>query len=28
MGGSIDDAIFNNPILMKVDYVRIYQRKK
>jgi beta-glucanase (GH16 family) len=28
MGGSIDDAIFNNPVLMKVDYVRVYQRKK
>jgi beta-glucanase (GH16 family) len=27
MGGTIDDTIFNNPILMKVDYVRIYQRK-
>lgn len=27
MGGAIDDAIFNNPVLMKVDYVRVYQRK-
>ena len=27
MGGTIDDAIFNNPVIMKVDYVRIYQRK-
>lgn len=27
MGGTIDDTIFANPILMKVDYVRIYQRK-
>lgn len=27
MGGTIDDTIFNNPILMKVDYVRVYQRK-
>lgn len=27
MGGTIDDTIFNNPILMKVDYVRIYQHK-
>ena len=27
MGGTIDDAIFSNPILMKVDYVRVYQRK-
>ncbi|MFZ4414256.1 MAG: family 16 glycosylhydrolase [Bacteroidales bacterium] len=25
MGGTIDDAIFNNPVEMKVDYVRIYQ---
>jgi beta-glucanase (GH16 family) len=28
MGGTVDDASFNNPVLMKVDYVRIYQRKK
>lgn len=27
MGGTIDDAIFNNPVIMKVDYVRVYQRK-
>jgi beta-glucanase (GH16 family) len=27
MGGTIDDTIFNNPVLMKVDYVRVYQRK-
>lgn len=26
MGGTIDDTIFNNPTLMKVDYVRVYQR--
>lgn len=26
MGGSIDDAAFNVPVLMKVDYIRIYQR--
>ncbi len=25
MGGAIDDNIFNNPVEMKVDYVRIYQ---
>lgn len=25
MGGTIDDAIFDNPVEMKVDYVRIYQ---
>jgi beta-glucanase (GH16 family) len=25
MGGTIDDNIFNNPVEMKVDYVRIYQ---
>jgi hypothetical protein len=24
--GNIDDAIFNNPLLMKVDWVRVYQR--
>jgi len=27
MGGTINDAIFNNPVIMKVDYVRVYQRK-
>jgi len=27
MGGTVDDAIFDNQILMKVDYVRVYQRK-
>lgn len=27
MGGAIDDAAFNDPVLMKVDYVRVYQRK-
>ena len=31
MGGSIDDNIFadpiNNPILMKVDWVRVYQKQ-
>ena len=26
MGGTIDDAIFNVPVLMKVDYIRVYQR--
>lgn len=26
MGGTIDDSIFNNPVIMKVDYVRVYQR--
>ncbi len=26
MGGTIDDAIFNLPVLMKVDYIRVYQR--
>jgi len=25
MGGAIDDTIFNNPVQMKVDYVRFYQ---
>lgn len=24
-GGNIDDSIFNNPVQMKVDYVRVYQ---
>jgi len=27
MGGSIDDSIFNNPVTMKIDYIRVYQRK-
>ena len=27
MGGTINDAIFDNPVIMKVDYVRVYQRK-
>lgn len=27
MGGTINDAIFNNDVIMKVDYVRVYQRK-
>lgn len=27
MGGTIEDTIFNNPVIMKVDYVRVYQRK-
>jgi beta-glucanase (GH16 family) len=27
MGGAIDDAMFDNPVMMKVDYVRVYQRK-
>lgn len=27
MGGTVDDAIFNNPVQMKVDYIRVYQRK-
>lgn len=26
MGGAVDDAIFNVPVLMKVDYIRVYQR--
>jgi beta-glucanase (GH16 family) len=25
MGGTVDDAIFANPVEMKVDYVRLYQ---
>lgn len=25
MGGTVDDAIFTNPVEMKVDYVRLYQ---
>lgn len=28
LGGPIDDAIFANDVLMKVDYVKIYQVKK
>lgn len=28
MGGTVDDAIFDNDILMKVDWVRVYQRKE
>lgn len=27
MGGTVNDAIFNSPVVMKVDYVRVYQRK-
>lgn len=27
LGGTIDDAIFNNPVLMKVDYVKVYKQK-
>lgn len=27
MGGTIDDTMFDNPVIMKVDYVRVYQRK-
>jgi hypothetical protein len=27
MGGTINDVIFDNPVIMKVDYVRVYQRK-
>ena len=26
LGGNIDDGIFNNPLLMKVDWVRVWQR--
>lgn len=26
MGGTIDDAIFQNSVIMKVDWVRVYQR--
>lgn len=26
MGGTVDDNIFNNPVQMKVDYVRLYQK--
>ncbi len=28
MGGTIDDSIFQNEILMKVDWVRVYQRQE
>lgn len=28
MGGSVNDEIFANPILMKVDWVRVYQRQE
>ncbi len=28
MGGTIDDAIFANDIIMKVDWVRVYQRQE
>jgi len=27
MGGTVDDSIFDVPVIMKVDYVRVYQRK-
>lgn len=27
MGGTVDDAIFNSPVKLQVDYVRVYQRK-
>lgn len=27
MGGTVNDAIFNSPVKMEVDYVRIYQKK-
>lgn len=27
MGGTIEDAIFENPVILKIDYVRVYQRK-
>lgn len=27
MGGTVEDAIFNVPVLMKVDYIRVYQRR-
>lgn len=27
LGGSIDDNMFNQPVQMKIDYVRVYQRK-
>lgn len=28
MGGAIDDAIFNNDVIMYVDWVRVYQRSE
>ena len=28
MGGTVDDAIFANPILMKVDWIHVYQRSE
>ncbi len=28
LGGTVDDTIFNDDVQMKVDYVRVYQRKK
>ena len=28
MGGNVDDAMFASPVLMKVDWVRVYQRKE
>lgn len=28
LGGNINDAIFDNPVLMKVDWVRVYQRQE
>ena len=28
MGGRVDDSIFDSPILMKVDWVRVYQRQE
>jgi len=27
MGGDIDDASFNDGVVMKVDYVRLYQKQ-
>lgn len=27
MGGTIDDSMFDNDVMMKIDYVRVYQRK-
>lgn len=27
LGGSVDDSIFNSPIQMKVDWIRVYQRE-
>lgn len=28
MGGTVDDNIFNSPVQMKVDWVRVYQREE